>query len=344
MRWRCPIPLTEEQIDEVRVPFSARDGELHLLIADLYQDDVGSYRRREAAWISGVVHVVVILLLLFLPKWIGDSVVVIPMQQKQNATFITLPEDQLKVKAPKTDIISDKNRIAQSRTPVPDREILKKLLDQRRPGPPKPAPAPAPAADATQQAPPQPAAVPVPAQPAPVENARLQAPIPERKPATPFAIKSPGSSVTQAIQSVANGHGPSTVDYGGGDYGPGQRPRADKRDEMEILSDTMGVDFGPYLRRLKVTVQSHWDPLIPEVALPPMMKKGSLIIEFAIMKDGSVQGLKLISSSGDAALDRAAWGAITSAVPFNPLPADFKGDFLKLRARFIYNPDRNDFD
>lgn len=330
-------------MNEIRTPIPGRDGELHLLIADLYQDDVGSYRRREAAWISGVVHVVSIVLLMVLPKWLGDSVVVTPVQQNQHTTFITLPDDQLHVKPPKTDIISDKNRIAQSKTPLPNREILRKLLDARRPGPARQAPPPAPAPDATQQAQPQTAAVPVPAKVEPVENAKLLAPVPERK-ASPFTIKSPGSSVTQAIQSASNAHGASTVDYGGGDNSPGLRPRADKRDDLEILSDTMGVDFGPYLKRLKVVVQSHWDPLIPEAAMPPIMKKGSLIIEFAIMKDGRVQAMRLISSSGDAALDRAAWGAITSANPFNQLPADFKGDFLKLRAHFMYNPDRNDFE
>lgn len=320
-----------------------RDGELHLLIADLYQDDVGSYRRREAAWISGVVHIVSIVLLMVLPKWLGDSVVVVPVRPSQNTTFLELPPDQLKVKAPKTNVISDKNRIAQAKTPLPNREILKKLLDARRPGPPRQTPPASAAPEAAQQAPQQPAAVPVPAQAAPVENARLQAPVPEHKSVSPFAIKSPGSSVAQAIQTAANSHGPSTTDYPSGEYGPGMRPRADKRDDLEILSDTMGVDFGPYLRRLKVVVQRNWDPLIPEVAMPPMMKRGSLVIEFAIMKDGSVQGMRLISSSGDAALDRAAWGAITSS-RFNELPKDFAGDFLKLRARFYYNPDRNDFE
>src|SRR5260370_29084003 len=48
---------------------------------------------------------------------------------------------------------------------------------------------------------------------------------------------------------------------------------------IEILSDTMGVDFGPYMQRLKVQVQSHWNPLIPESVLPPMMKTGTVVIE-----------------------------------------------------------------
>jgi TonB family protein len=337
------IPLTEEQISEAPVPFSARGGELHLLIADLYKDDVEIYRRREAAWISGVVHIVFIVLLMLLPKWLGGTAVVVPIRTHQNTTFLELPPDQVKVQRPKTDIISDKDRIAQTRTPVPDREVLRKLLDARRAGPPRQAPPPAPAPDTTQQVAPQQAAAPVPAQPVQQQTAKLEAPAIAR-PTPTFSMKSAGGSVTQAIQSVAAGHGPPTIDYGSGDNGPGLRPKTDKRDDLEILSDTMGVDFGPYLKRLKISVMDHWEPLIPEVARPPMMKKGALIIEFAILRNGSVQGLRLVSSSGDLALDRAAFGSITSADPFNPLPPDFKGDFLKLRARFIYNPDRNDFD
>ena len=56
----------------------------------------------------------------------------------------------------------------------------------------------------------------------------------------------------------------------------------------------MGVDFGPYMKRLRYTVQTHWDPLIPESAMPPVMKKGVVVIEFAITKEGKVMGMKLI--------------------------------------------------
>jgi TonB family protein len=111
---------------------------------------------------------------------------------------------------------------------------------------------------------------------------------------------------------------------------------------MEILSDTLGVDFGPYMKRLHYTVQDHWDPLIPESARPPVMKKGVVVIQFRIEKDGKVTGMKLVASSGDVALDRAAWGAITDAIPLPQLPTQFAGEFLELRAIFFYNPDKAD--
>src|SRR5215472_18367067 len=119
------------------------DGELHLLIGDL-KEDLARYRRREAAWISLAVHAVFILLLIFVPKWLPEAVVVVaPPRDNKDVTFAPLPDDMQKIRtAPKTDIISDKNRMAQTRTPQPDKDTLKKLLDAERAGRPKPEPAP----------------------------------------------------------------------------------------------------------------------------------------------------------------------------------------------------------
>jgi len=112
--------------------------------------------------------------------------------------------------------------------------------------------------------------------------------------------------------------------------------------QMEVLSDTMGVDFGPYLQRVLHDVKQNWYLLIPEVARPPIMKKGKVAIEFAILKNGSIAGMQRDASSGDISLDRAAWGGITNSNPFPPLPPQFGGQYLALRFYFFYNPDAND--
>src|SRR4029077_1663592 len=117
-----------------------------------------------------------------------------------------------------------------------------------------------------------------------------------------------------------------------------KKPETAAKGGIEILSDTTGVDFGPYMKRLKFTVQSHWDALIPESALPPLMKSGTVTIEFAIMKNGHAADMKLVKSSGDSQLDRAAWGAILDSLPLPTLPSAFKADFLRLRCNFNYNP------
>jgi len=107
---------------------------------------------------------------------------------------------------------------------------------------------------------------------------------------------------------------------------------------IQILSDTMGFDFRPYMKRLRYTVQNHWDAVIPKVAMPPISKSGTVTIELAVMKDGQIQGMKLVKSSGDTVLDRAAWSGLTDAIPLPSLPLGFKGDHLQLRCTFAYNP------
>ena len=340
----------EEQIREYRAASSVRDGELHLLLSDLYQqDEIDHYRRREAAWISVVVHAVIILALLFAPKWIpAHRAVIVPLEPKEDATFIELPPEQRKVQAPRTNRISDQNRVAQTRTPSPSRDELRKLLDARQPGRPSKATAPpAPAQPPVQQAQQQPQAGQPAPKPAPppqtTQDAKMEAPVPSR-PKSPFALHAPGSTVSDAIHEIASEGRPLTSVPFGGNYGSGIRPKVDTRGDLEILSDTLGVDFGPYLKRLRQTVQDHWDQLIPQSALPPEMKKGIVTIEFAILKDGSIAGLRVISGSGDVALDRAAYGAITYSVPLPHLPAQFGGDYLLLRAKFFYNPDKNELE
>ncbi len=267
-------------------------------------------------------------------------------QAKEDATFLSLPDDALKVKPPKTNITSDKNRIAQTKTPTVDKETLRKLIDARKAGPPKASPPPpsgqvahaakssdgtsacSGASDATAATDHGPGGIARPAAP--------------KK--SPFTIASPGASVNDAIRSAAAGHGNAPVEFGGGEYGSGIKPNVATKGGLEILSDTMGVDFGPYMKRLRYTVQTHWDPFIPESAMPPVMKKGVVVIEFAITKDGKVMGMKLVGTSGDVALDRAAWGAITDAIPLPNLPTQFAGDYLLIRARFYYNPDKNDLE
>lgn len=104
---------------------------------------------------------------------------------------------------------------------------------------------------------------------------------------------------------------------------------------VEILSDTKGVDFRPYLKVVLHDVRENWYHLIPECA---EMMKGKLAIEFAITKDGKLADMKLVARSHSVLLDRAAWGSITASNPFRPLPSEFTGSYLALRIRFYYNP------
>jgi hypothetical protein len=113
---------------------------------------------------------------------------------------------------------------------------------------------------------------------------------------------------------------------------------------LEVLSDTKGVDLGSYLQLVEAHIRSNWHNLIPESERTPLMKKGKVTINFAILKDGTVAGMRLVSTSGDVALDHAAWGSITTSNPFRPLPTEFGDKFLGLRFTCYYNPNKADLE
>ncbi len=320
------------------------------------QDDLGRSRVREAFWISVVVHLAIVLFLVNSDRIFGIRPVTVltaeDLMRQKDTTFLALPPDEQKLtERPKTNTLSDKDRIATSRNPTLDRKELQKILDTRRPGPPGP------------QAPPQ-------------QPTQAQAPAP--RPATGAAAK-PGSAAGPAeqsgksdgtagrfaaaatsyifAQSVYRGHGSGEFDGAGGSCrgcracrrlggrrsdGHGAAWWRNIKSNMEILTDTQGVDFGPYLARVVESVRMNWYNLIPEAARSPLFKKGVVAVDFYILKDGRVAGMQLEGPSGDVSLDRAAWGGITASNPFPPLPGEFHGAYLGLRFRFYYNPDRKD--
>ena len=323
--------------DAARVP--------HLLIQ--LQDDLTRSRRREAAWISIIVHLLLIFFLLKM-EWFEKyfpwhtAVTAKNLTLGKDLTYLELPSDLQKAPhKPNTNIASDKDRIAMTRHPNLDVKELRKILATPPPG--------APGSRAPQMAPPPPSSAGFaqnqPAhQPQPAVNpqtAQLQTP------ATPNindefkkfgGSMSACSAVQDAARAVAAGRG-GGQQGDGGNFGLGTGAHGRQLGNLEVLSDTMGVDFGPYLQRVLHDVRENWYNAIPESA---QMKHGNLIIEFAITKDGKVAGMKLVAPSGDTPLDRAAWAGITASDPFPALPSDFGGQYLALRFRFFYNPTKDE--
>jgi TonB family protein len=321
--------------------------EPHLLIQ--LQDDLERSRWREAIWISIIVHLVLTIVLWnfnLIEKTLGwHTVVVVPMDanKDKNVTFLALPPDlQKPTRRPNTNIASDKDRIATSRHPELDPKELRKILATPPPGAPgmtgPRAPQAAPPAMAQNQPSPQQGQP----QPRPQfqssQQAQLQMPA---RPNNSFSKYANGMTPGEAIQQAAHGAAANRAGGAGqeGDFGLGTGAHGRQLGALDILSDTQGVDFGPYLQRIVQDVRENWYHLIPESA---EMKKGKLAIEFAITKDGKVADMRLIATSGDVALDRPAWGSITASNPFPPLPSEFNGPYLALRFRFYYNPDKAD--
>jgi TonB family protein len=103
---------------------------------------------------------------------------------------------------------------------------------------------------------------------------------------------------------------------------------------VSIFSDTRGVEFGPYLRQLIHTLSDSWKSSASQEPGAHLDKDGFTAIRFTINTDGALSAIHLDGSSGNAALDRAAWSSLKQVKVFPPLPKDFTGSDLELRIRF----------
>jgi TonB family protein len=106
---------------------------------------------------------------------------------------------------------------------------------------------------------------------------------------------------------------------------------------VEILSDTQGVDFNSYMRRLVSKVKQNWYTVMPESVY--LGDKGIVSITFRINRDGTfpVANMNLERTSGKDPLDTAAMSSIRATNPFDPLPPEFKGPYIELRFTYFYN-------
>jgi TonB family protein len=101
----------------------------------------------------------------------------------------------------------------------------------------------------------------------------------------------------------------------------------------DIVSDPMGVDFTPYFHdSVLPSLRRSWHSVIREKGVAPATPL-KVAAEFTILKDGTVDGVTLAESSGDAGADQAALDAIRNTSPLAALPAEFKGESLKVRCR-----------
>jgi TonB family protein len=107
---------------------------------------------------------------------------------------------------------------------------------------------------------------------------------------------------------------------------------------VDVLSDTQGVDLTRYLRLNVHFIQHNWWKLTSAEAIGDSHGVSDLALEFTVARDGSVSNGKLSQPSSDSVLDQAALEALRRASPFQQLPQDYSGESLALRVRLHYDP------
>ena len=335
-------------------PYSNLEAHELLDLLDQVNDDRARARFREAIYISVIIWLAIgwfvfygPQVLFHQPRLINPSDVL--KQRDHELTYLDLPRDLAKQLPNKpTNTLSDQNRRQQTAKPSLDRKTLDQLQAMRRAGAPggptapvtRPqpnqaqpeAPKPQPSAQPPQQAQQTPVA-PRP-QPAPQQQAAIDSPRPA--PTQPN-FSQPNQTAGDAIQQAAR---QAATPGQGGNFGAGiPVEHQGLNTGVDVLSDTMGVDFNPYLRRILREIYTTWLPLIPEEARPPLNKQGTTLIRFSILPNGEIGAMHLDGSSHDDALNRAAWGSITGVGQFPPLPPQFHGPNLELRIHYLVNKD-----
>jgi TonB family protein len=102
---------------------------------------------------------------------------------------------------------------------------------------------------------------------------------------------------------------------------------------LSILGNPMGVDFGPYFKNLIEAIQKNLMSCVGSLRLDGSK---DITLEVVILKDGTISETKVVSSSGDDALDQSTLAGITLSRPLPPLPGAFNGRSLKVRLHLSY--------
>ena len=293
---------------------------IHLL--DALDDERARAQFRESVYISTIFCLAIAWFLFYGPRIIfhqpefRDPIAL--MKQHDREITLTMPPRPPAVKAP----------------PKIDRKTMDRLQKEQKQTPQAP---PTPQPPAAQQPTPSQEQVhntapPVPQPLAPLPTAPKSAPSVEAP--MPSA---PRSNIAQNSQSAGDAIRDATRGAMRGGGGIPSAPGGPVQAGATILTDTQGVDFNAYLRRVVADTKRNWEPLIPEEVQAPLLKRGVVGIRFTILQGGQIGAMTLETASGDVALDRAAWGAIVAEGQFPPLPREFHGPQIELRFVFMYN-------
>jgi TonB family protein len=116
---------------------------------------------------------------------------------------------------------------------------------------------------------------------------------------------------------------------------PQARSSGMTQNTVDILTPTEGVDFSQYIKKVVGEVRKNWYASMPDEAYGGA--KGRTVVLLRIQTDGKIVNVSMESSSGSDSLDQAAMNGIRTSSPFDPLSPQFKGPYVDLRFRFLYN-------
>jgi len=104
---------------------------------------------------------------------------------------------------------------------------------------------------------------------------------------------------------------------------------------VAISTDEKSGLFKPYMDELQKNIKKNWAP-------PSSRKSAEIVVFFTIDKIGNLNQIRLHKSSDEKSMDVSAISAIMKSSPFQPLPAEFKGEKVDIYFTFTYKAYKNE--
>jgi len=226
---------------------------------------------------------------------------------------------------------SQHDRAGETRVPLPEldqplpavvAEAIEALQPETATDPPAevpPEPVPAPPVEDDVALPPEPEPAPEPLDPEPPDQ---EPPVPDTLIAdeAPAAIAPPPISAAQilASRSAEISRLTASIDQKRQAYASRARRKA-------ISTATREYRYASYMEAWRRKVERIGNLNYPQEARRQGLF-GNLILHVAVRADGSLEGVRVIRSSGHQLLDEAAINIVELAAPFAPFPADIKAE------------------
>lgn len=277
---------------------------------------------REGVLISIIVHLALLLAYVLLPKDLFRSAEsVVPIQRSQEPLrFVEVVPLKDKSLAPLLrDLQSDQDRrsATRERAPNPDNSMpfsrgnTPELVE----GGPKTPPAPMP----TPPAPPSPMA------PTPSSSPALSDLASKMTVPTPAPERGSNRTIADSLRNLQQYLKSENYDNLKG---------GNAEQSADIQFDSMGVDFGPWLRRFKNQVERNW--IVPVSA---MTYRGRVVIQFNVLRNGTITDLSVVQPAGYPALTSSALSALKLSNPTANLPPEYPAEKVFFTVTFHYNED-----
>ena len=107
--------------------------------------------------------------------------------------------------------------------------------------------------------------------------------------------------------------------------------------DKPVRLDTREPKYITYFGSIKRSIELVWQ--YPEQALRYGLQ-GKLLMEFIVLGNGELEGIRLVRSSGSSLLDEEALRAVKAAAPFRPIPSWIGETRLVISATFEYHDNR----